>query len=168
MSYGIIGGFMGMTGSFVSKIKEIQYIQSLAMTLAGVVMVFAGLSILHIFRIGIIRDISSLRDVARLMKIVSGHGLFPLGLLNGFIPCGLSYTVFIAAAGMGASQGVPAIGFLKGMSLLLLFGVGTIPALLLISEIATKVTALKKRLYSISGIFMIASGILFIYRAWRV
>ncbi|GAB4543508.1 MAG: hypothetical protein Fur0020_13020 [Thermodesulfovibrionia bacterium] len=169
MSYGLIGGFMGLTGSFVTTVRFISHIQSIAMALAGIFMIIMGLSILQ-FTPSVVPRFKLFKGVVTLMKAVSESGsrgsLFPLGLLNGIIPCGLSYTAFIAAAGIGASETSPPAGFIKGFFLLLLFGIGTIPPLLLISQLAMKGSQLlKKRLYSIAGIFMILSGMMFIYRA---
>jgi sulfite exporter TauE/SafE len=169
MSYSIIGGAMGFTGSFVSVAGSISVFQSMAMALSGIFMVMMGLSILNLAP-SILHRFRFLTGITRTMKKVSETGgmggLFPLGLINGMIPCGLSYTAFIASAGIGASEPAPAIGFLKGMFLLLAFGAGTLPSLLLLSLLVSRgMPVLRKRLYSISGIFMILSGIIFIYRA---
>lgn len=198
MSYGIIGGFMGLTGSFISTVKGIQHIQSIAMVLAGVVMILMGLSVIGLrlrtedrrqrtedrqteqklgrlearklrsfLKENFFHNLTSALLLFRASALMSGS-LFPLGLINGVIPCGLSYTAFIGAAGLGASQSEPLVGFLKGMFLLLIFGAGTIPALLLIAMLASKFTGiLRKRLYKIAGLFMIVSGLIFIYRALR-
>ena len=169
MSYALIGGFMGLTGSFVSTFRLISHIQSIAMALAGIFMIIMGLSILQ-FTPSPLHRFTMFKGMVTLMKAISESGssgsLFPLGLLNGAIPCGLSYTAFIAAGGMGASEASPPSGFIKGFFLLLLFGLGTIPSLFIISHLAIKGSQLlRKRLYSIAGIFMIASGAVFIYRA---
>jgi len=170
MSYGLIGGAMGFTGSFVSTIKGIQHIQSIAMTIAGVLMIIMGASIIGIKRkaTGVkmqkfFLNPYSLKPMAYLLE----HGSpFPLGLINGLIPCGLSYTAFIAAAGIGAAQKEPSVGFLKGLLLLLIFGIGTTPGLFLISWLSLRgATLLRKRLYALAGLFMIISGLIFLWRA---
>ena len=48
----------------------------------------------------------------------------------GFLPCGLSFAAFYMALAAG--------GVLKGASLLLAFGVGTLPGLLLLGTAATR------------------------------
>ncbi len=165
MSYGLIGGAMGFSGSFVSTIKGIQHIQSIAIAIAGIVMVIMGASITGLVsRLRTQKSLAfSLKPIAYLLE----HGNpFPLGLINGLIPCGLSYTAFIAAAGIGASEKVPLAGFLKGLILLLLFGIGTIPGLFLISWVSLRgATLLRKRLYALAGLFMIISGLIFLWKA---
>lgn len=53
----------------------------------------------------------------------------PAGLLMGLIPCGLVYGVLISAATSGSP--------LKGGGMMLAFGLGTLPALLLYGQLAT-------------------------------
>lgn len=172
LSYSLIGGFMGLTGSFVGGIKIFLHIQIIAMVLTGMLMIIMGLSILKslpsLIRLFTHSTIKPLNHLIKLIKAISDSGsLFPLGLINGIIPCGLSYTAFIAAAGVGAMEKDHAIGFLKGMLLLLLFGMGTLPSLTLLSQFVSKGMAIvRKRFYSIAGVFMIVSGMIFIYRAF--
>lgn len=169
MSYSLMGGFMGLTGSFVATVKAFSHLQTVAMALTGVLMILTGLSILK-FITSSVYPFKFFKGIIKLMKGISESGstgsLFPLGLLNGIIPCGLSYTAFIAGAGIGASEVNPVAGFLKGMLLLLIFGLGTLPSLFLLSQLISKgVAIIRKRLYSIAGVFMIVSGAVFIYRA---
>lgn len=169
MSYSLIGGFMGLTGSFVATVKVFAHLQTLALTLAGILMILTGLSIFR-FTTSPVYTFRFFKGLIKVMKGISESGgmgsLFPLGLLNGIIPCGLSYTAFIAGAGIGASETSPVAGFLKGMFLLLIFGLGTLPSLFLLSQLVSKGSAIiRKRFYSIAGVFMIVSGAVFIYRA---
>lgn len=171
MSYSIIGGFAGLGGSFVTAIKPLSYVQSIAMAVAGILIISIGISIVKAgpSRIG---HLSFLKPFINLSKRVSETGgigsLFPLGLINGLIPCGLSYTAFIAAMGIGAEGANPVMGFIKGVFMLLLFGLGTVPSLLLLSQFVSKITgSTRRRLYRISGVLLIIAGIVFIYRAIR-
>jgi sulfite exporter TauE/SafE len=77
------------------------------------------------------------------------------------LPCGLSYTVFIASAGTG--------GLLPGMVTTLLFGLGTLPALLLFGTILSSISAsLRGRIYRASGGVVIIMGIYFLFRGIRI
>jgi sulfite exporter TauE/SafE len=70
------------------------------------------------------------------------------GLLMGFLPCGLSYAAFSRA--LGAS------GPSEGGALLLAFGLGTLPGLLLIGTGASALSRRYRRHFDIfSGILMI-------------
>ncbi|MFN3740254.1 MAG: sulfite exporter TauE/SafE family protein [Thermodesulfovibrionales bacterium] len=169
MSYSLIGGFMGLTGSFVAGVKVFSHIQTIAMAFAGILMILTGLSIFK-FTTSPVYSFKFFKGIIKIMKGISESGgiggLFPLGLINGIIPCGLSYTAFIAGAGIGASETNPIAGFSKGMILLLIFGLGTLPSLFLLSQLVSKGAAIiRKRFYNIAGIFMIISGAVFIYRA---
>lgn len=170
LSYSMVGGLMGFSGSFATVAKSIAHFQNLAMALAGVVMVFLGLQILglvprktggrHIFT-----DFMN-RTAGRLSGTGVSSASFPLGIVIGFIPCGLSYTAYIAAAGAGAAADNHMIGFFKGATMLFLFGVGTIPALFLISRIVLLGNGRVRIFFSrVSAVLMMMIGILFVYRA---
>lgn len=62
---------------------------------------------------------------SRLFSKNTYNSLFVIGLLNGFLPCGL---VYMALAGSLATGGV-----VSGISYMLLFGLGTIPVMLAMS-----------------------------------
>lgn len=59
------------------------------------------------------------------MQKKSFISLYFIGILNGFLPCGF---VYLALAGAASSHGV-----LEGMSYMALFGLGTIPIMLVMS-----------------------------------
>ena len=175
-TYSIMGGIMGMTGSFAGVVKSIERFQTMTMAAIGMVMIILGLAATGWFslpksRTG--REIASpvTGFVNRVIRFISAThttgSVYVIGMATGFIPCGLLYTAYIAAAGTGATAGSPVEGFLRGMSTLLLFGLGTAPALLLIGHItARKGEWIRKRLYTVSSLFMIAIGAIFVYRAF--
>jgi hypothetical protein len=76
---------------------------------------------------------------------------FPLGLLLGFLPCGLSYGAFAQALGTGSAA--------AGALLVLAFAAGTVPGLLLLG---TGAAAIVRRYRRPSDI---VSGILMLYMA---
>jgi len=93
----------------------------------------------------------------RLFKLNSSAALFGIGILNGFLPCGL---VYIALAGSVATHSP-----VKGMFYMITFGLGTVPVMLAIS-LAGKMlgTSLKlklRRLIPIGGVLL---ALLFIMR----
>lgn len=70
-------------------------------------------------------------------RVAGGASLFssvPAGLLMGLIPCGLLYGVLISAATSGSS--------IKGGGMMLAFGLGTLPALLVYGQVASTFSAL--------------------------
>ncbi len=162
--YIFIGALMGFSGSFVNVAGSIAGIQNAVAVAAGVVMIFMGLSITGIAgrTVWLERhNIVVLRHAKQIMAVRSLLRYYPLGLLLGLLPCGLSYTIFIAAAGTG--------GFVPGMVTALLFGLGTLPALLLFGSVISYFNAsLRSRIYRAGGALVIIMGIYFIYRGIRL
>lgn len=162
--YAFIGAIMGLSGSFVNVAGSIAGLQNAVAIAAGIVMVLMGLSITGMAG-GTTwlerHNIVLLRYAKQVMTTRSLLRYYPLGLLLGLLPCGLSYTIFIAAAGTG--------GFFPGMMTALLFGVGTLPALLLFGTAISYFTAaLRSRIYRAGGALVIIMGIYFIYRGIRL
>ena len=73
-------------------------------------------------------------QLSRLGRSSSVSAVLPTGLLMGLLPCGLVYGVLIAAATSGSP--------LKGGSMMLAFGCGTLPALLAYGQVASALSAL--------------------------
>ena len=173
-TYSIIGGLIGLTGSFLGVARSIEKLQGVTIALVGCAMILMGLGIIGWKRFSAGTGQASGNClgsfVLRSMKLISearGIGMyFPMGLVLGFIPCGLLYTALIAAAGAGAAAGSQIKGLLSGMAMLFLFGLGTVPALFLLGQMASAMnTRVRGRLYKASGVLMIVSGIIFIYRS---
>lgn len=82
---------------------------------------------------------------------------FFIGLLNGLLPCGM---VYFALAGALASGSI-----LKGTLFMALFGLGTIPLMLLVSYFGVFINlALRNKVKKAMPYFMFTMGILFILR----
>jgi hypothetical protein len=163
-TYGIIGGIMGLSGSFVNVAGRLAGIQNIVAIAAGIMMVAMGIVIAS--RAGSMAWIEKhnfpvLRLASRVRSSSSSFRYYPLGLLLGLLPCGLSYTVFIASAGTG--------GFLPGTATALLFGLGTLPALLLFGAAMTSLgAALRNRIYRAGGGIVIIMGVYFLYRGIKL
>ena len=180
-TYSIVGGLMGLTGSFAGIVQTIEKFQNITMACIGVLMIIMGLASSGWFSFsrrgkngsGQNSFFSAIGSaVSRMISFISethtAGSFYAMGMATGFIPCGLLYTAYIAAAGAGADSTSQTEGFLKGMLMLLLFGVGTAPALFLIGRIAAlKSEWIRKRFYRISSLFMIIIGALLIYRSFR-
>ena len=175
-TYSIMGGMIGLTGSFLSIARPLEKAQSMAIAFVGCAMIAMGAGIVGWMKVPWTRgpggDNCLVSLVFRSMKLISetrGIGTyFPMGLVLGFIPCGLLYTALIAAAGAGAAAGSQVKGMLSGIAMLFLFGLGTLPALFLLGQLASAVTErLRGALYKASGVLMIVSGIIFIYRSFQ-
>lgn len=160
-SYGAVGGLMGLVGSFVDVAGRLAGAQRVASVAAGLCMIAMGLGAAGIA--GWARRLEARaadRVVAAVRGLLEGGGpgrLYPLGLLLGLLPCGLSYSIFVGSAATGAP--VP------GMLLALAFGLGTVPALLLAGAAATFLShRLRGWLYRAGGLMVAAMGALFVLR----
>ena len=161
-TYVFIGALMGISGSFVNTAGKLSGIQNTAGILAGAFMIVMGLGITGVFKeIRIMEMHNSL--ILRMMKNVresdSSWRYFPFGLLLGFLPCGLSYSVFIGAAATGSMP--------SAMFFVLCFGAGTIPPLLLFGLAMTYLSArIRGWIYRTSGVMVIITGVYFLARGF--
>jgi hypothetical protein len=159
LTYSLVGGFMGLAGSFVESAGHIQGIQGLALLIAGGMMIVLGLNLLGIIGRPGWLDSASLagkggfgRAFRSLMARRGVLAVFGLGLLLGLIPCGLSYTMEIKAASSG--------GFVEGFSLMAAFGLGTVPALVGVGVFYDVIEAkLRARIYKAAAVLVLLIGI---------
>ncbi|MCB0805573.1 MAG: sulfite exporter TauE/SafE family protein [Bacteroidales bacterium] len=83
--------------------------------------------------------------------------LLGIGLLNGLLPCGL---VYMALAGAINTNDV-----LLGMVFMIMFGIGTTPALLALSLAGNVIsTQLRRKVSKVVPVFIVILGIIFILR----
>ncbi|MDA8099547.1 MAG: sulfite exporter TauE/SafE family protein [Nitrospiraceae bacterium] len=163
-TYALIGAVMGYAGSFVNVAGSLMGVQNSVMILAGVLMVAMGLGIAGLIggTAWIERHNAGVLGAARrVIAHPSGLRNFPLGLLMGLLPCGLSYTSFIAAAGTGSP--------VSGMMLMLAFGCGTVPALAAFGAAAGYVgSRLRGRVQQAGGLLVLAMGLYYIVKGIRL
>ncbi len=170
-TYSLLGGIMGMTGSFTMVTSQIASIQKTVLIFAGVLIVFMGvfmspwLTNFSCFKTGTGVQTFFSKAFARLVGLKPTLVYFPLGLILGLLPCGPVYTVLIASARAGMEAPDIYTGFISGMVLMLAFGIGTIPALFLVGRLAG-VGGIKQRqmIYKAASIIMIGVGIYFVIK----
>ncbi len=119
---GILFGYLGSVVSFSTKSTGFFYF------VTGILMVLMGLSLM-----GKIKFLTSLesslafhpvvkRIFSTLIHSKSWFSFYGLGMLNGFLPCGLVYFFLAMAARSGSA--------LEGGTVMFLFGISTMPVLL--------------------------------------
>jgi uncharacterized protein len=164
-TYALVGAAMGLTGSFVNVAGRLAGVTAAASILAGILMVLMGLGAAGVATW--VRRVEA-RAAGRVSRLARGlleggtaGRLYPVGLALGLLPCGLSWTLFLGAAGTGH----PA----AGLVLALVFGLGTLPALLLAGAAGTFL-GVKARgaLYRAGGLLVAALGVLFLLRGLGV
>jgi len=101
------------------------------------------------------------RKFGVLLKKKSIAAVFSIGLLNGFLPCGL---VYVAVAGAVATG-----GYLEGAAYMFVFGIGTLP-IMLAASLATNVitTPVRKKINKLIPAFMVVLAFLFILRGMNL
>jgi sulfite exporter TauE/SafE len=170
-TYTLMGGVIGFTGSFIAASDIIYGFQKTIMLVTGALILLMGLGMA-----GWLPLVKKIEDqpffsslINRALKLfpdgMTAGAFYPMGLLLGFLPCGLVYTALLTAARSGMEAGNHLAGLIQGALLMLLFGIGTMPALLLFGRIIGMAgEKIRGNLYRISAIIMIVTGIIFIAR----
>jgi sulfite exporter TauE/SafE len=164
-TYAFIGAVMGLTGSFVNTAGRLAGFQNAVAVVAGALMVAMGLG-----AAGLLPGARRLEEriagrvFGAVRGVLAGGGTgrhYALGLLLGFLPCGLSYSAFVGAAATGTLPG--------GLLFALAFALGTVPALLLVGAAAALLSPrLRGALRRAGGVAVVLVGALFVARGLGV
>ncbi|HSN90582.1 MAG TPA: sulfite exporter TauE/SafE family protein [Anaeromyxobacteraceae bacterium] len=154
-TYAVLGAAMGLTGNFVNVAGRLAGVQQVVAVAAGVLMILVGLGAAGLSAgLKRLEARASARVVALVRALLEGGGpgrLYPTGLALGILPCGLSWTIFLGAAGTGSP--------VEGLLLALAFGFGTIPALLLVGAAGALLGARARGLlYRLGGVLVAVLG----------
>ncbi|MCS6989097.1 MAG: sulfite exporter TauE/SafE family protein [Chloroherpetonaceae bacterium] len=160
-TYGFIGGVCGVIG----KSLDLSLVALGVGASHRVVGVLAGalVTLFGLMQLGLLRRWEFLSEnaffesalfqktVARFMEQPWPWAKFIMGVLLGFLPCVLTYSMFVVAISSG--------GFLSGFLTLVAFGFGTIPTLFLTGVFSGAILrSLRARGNAISGIATLALG----------
>ena len=176
-TYGLTGALLGGLGSGMSRAAVFTHSSSLAWgtrlqmaisLLAALFLILFGLN-----RLGLLREPDWLSKIGpqnlprfaqallRALKERRLPVLLIIGLFLGLLPCGLSYAAFARTLAAG--------GFLSGGLLAVLFGLGTLPGLLIVG---TGGGALLRRFRvqadMLSGVIMIGMAVSLVVKILRV
>lgn len=164
-TYALLGGLLGLTGSVVNVAGRVAGIQEAVAVAAGLLMILLGLGAAGL--LGAVRRLEARLSgrVARVARGLIGEGgagrLYPIGLALGFLPCGLSWSMLLGSAATGSLPG--------GLLLALVFGLGTIPALLLVGGASALLSARARGLlFRAGGLVVALLGALFLLRGLGV
>lgn len=160
-TYALVGAVMGLTGSFVNVAGRLAGVQRVISLAAGALMVVLGLGVAGVS--ALLRRLEA-RASGRVMALVRGAlagggagRLYPAGLALGLLPCGLSWTAFLGAAGTGSLP--------EGLLLALAFGLGTVPALLLVAAAGVAVGQRARGVLArVGGALVAILGVVFLLR----
>ncbi|AXK39988.1 sulfite exporter TauE/SafE family protein [Crenobacter cavernae] len=98
--------------------------------------------------------------IARFLPVRKLGQALAVGALWGWMPCGLVYSASLSALASGSA--------LKGASLMLAFGLGTLPNLLLMGAFADRLKTLlqKRALRLVAGLSVLALGVVGLLQWW--
>lgn len=164
-SYTLAGALMGGIGYLATHWSGIHQMQLLLQLLAGLFMVALGL-----YLAGWWMGLSRLEQLGghlwrrieplgrRFLPVRHPRQAWVLGLIWGWLPCGLVYSVLVWAISSGDA--------LRGALLLLSFGLGTLPNLLLMGVAATRLSALVRIPWVRrgAGLLVVVFGLLALWR----
>jgi uncharacterized protein len=159
-SYTLAGGLMGSIGWMASNWLQIHQIQLILQLFAAIFMLLLGLYLsgwwtvlVHVEHVGkfIWRWIEPLGK--KFLPVNSMAEAFMLGLLWGWLPCGLVYSVLIWSVSAGS--------FEQGALLMLSFGLGTLPNLLAMGVFADQLNkwVRKTKVRQVAGSLVMAFGV---------
>ena len=163
LTYMLLGACAGLAGGAMGWMGHLAGYENTAAVIAGAAMVITGIAMLG-FGIGKWRGFAMparlLRPAGRLISSSSATSKFYLGLMMGFLPCGLIYAALMKAVGAGTALG--------GALTLLGFGMGTSGALILVGlgasaftrKIARWGTAMSAVTVLVMGAILIARGVM--------
>lgn len=169
LSYALAGGLMGSIGWFASNWMQIHLAQGLLQLLAAFFMLALGLylggwwfGLTQIERAGS-RFWQLIEPFARrFIPVKTSAQAFAAGAVWGWLPCGLVYSVLIWSMTAGSFQ--------QGALLMLSFGLGTLPNLLLMGMFAGGLTKYfqQKIIKQISGATIIMFSFYLMFLAVKV
>ena len=171
-TYMFMGAVVGLTGSFLVLTSSIEKIQAAIMVLAGISIIIMGIAIGGWIPVRRSPKSSSWLSstIQKTMELFKGPRTagtyYPMGIVLGFLPCGLTYTALLAAARAAMDADNHLAGMLQGTFMLLFFGLGTAPALLLVGRVINIIGAkVRDRLYKLASLIMILTGVYFVVKA---
>lgn len=165
-SYVIIGALFGFLGSSLSSIATFLPAQQLLQVIAGLFMISLGLylggwwfGLVAIEKVGssVWQRLSPY--AAKFTPVKYIHQAWLYGLVWGWLPCGLVYSMLIMALSAGSA--------LQGGLVMLAFGLGTLPNLLLMGVFAFYFTKISRNLWvrRFAGVSVMAMGFWQLYLA---
>lgn len=167
LTYMILGAIAGILGNTVGFLGNLAGFENVAAIVAGALMLVAGVIMLDLIPSKKLQKINPLLYTSRFLKPLGSRisstsigSKFSLGLMLGFMPCGLIYAALFKAMATGT--------MLAGSLTMMAFGLGTAASLLGIgifsSAFSLKIAKYGNRLAAISvlllGLFLVTRGVM--------
>lgn len=155
ITYAGMGALFGLLGQGVAMAGLQRWV---SLTLGVVILMGVLVAPRFANRVPVTRGVNWLKAaLGNMLQRRAMPAMFGIGLLNGLLPCGL---VYVACAAATASGDV-----LSGMRYMIAFGLGTVPMLLAISLLGTKLKfALRFKVQRLIPASLILVGMLLLLR----
>lgn len=159
-SYVLVGAVFGFLGASLTSLAQFLPIQQVLQAVAGTFMILLGLylggwwsAIVTVERLGASLWQKLSPYTKRLMPIQNLPQAWAFGFVWGWLPCGLVYSMLIMALSSG--------GAFDGAMVMLAFGLGTLPNLMLMGVFAFYFTRLarNRRIRQFAGASVVLLGI---------
>ncbi len=162
---GLLAGWLGSSSLWLNHLfpveKGLYLLASLMLVALGLYLAGFWQGVLVLEKVGgrLWRRLQPLSK--KLLPLRSLHQAFALGLLWGWLPCGLVYSVLVAALATGSMA--------QGGLLMLAFGLGTLPTLLAMGMAAVRLKAVLQHVLvrRVSGLLVLGYGLIGILRLLR-
>jgi len=165
--YIVAGAIVGFLGSSLVDLTGIQTAKQVLAVIASLFMIALGL-----YLAGLWNGIAKIESIGavlwkriqpltqRFIPVKSFQQAVPLGFLWGWLPCGLVYTALIWTLSAG--------GAIEGALIMLAFGLGTLPNLLAMGVIATRLSkwVQNPKVRLIAGMMVVLMGVTTLIRSF--
>ncbi len=162
LTYALMGGVIGFFGQAVLLVADQVYF---SYTL-GAILIVLGIFAVNLDHLvmhwgGMQRFYAWIQaQLGRVLGRQQMRSLLVVGMLNGFLPCGLVYVALLGAVAAGDHWG--------GALYMFLFGLGTVPMMLGLSLAGNYIgLRWRNRMRKLYPVLFVLMGILLIVRAWQ-
>jgi sulfite exporter TauE/SafE len=153
-TYALLGMVVGGIGSLLGLGSRLSTLAGVISLVLGLGVILFGLGYLGWLPLGRMEGAGAWLSQATSRALQRGGlwGTILLGILNGLLPCGLVYSALLVASSTG--------GPLAGALGMLVFGVGTVPALLVVGVGAgTLSPRVRQALTRLAGVLIVVVGL---------
>ena len=158
---------MGLVFGFIGKSFFTMGIQKYLLIVLAIVLILIALFSIDIeslsLKISFINKFNTFikKKLSFSMKNTTIVSFFYIGILNGFLPCGLVYMAIVASISVGS--------VFQAVFYMILFGFGTMPMMMALgfggNLVSMRFRTFLRRMYPV---FMIAFAVLFLLRAFKI
>jgi len=164
-SYMLAGAIMGGISAGVFSLHELHQYQTLLSDFAALFMIILGLYLANIWR-GLVKIEFLGKKLwvhiepfsRRFIPVNNFYQAVPVGIIWGWLPCGMVYSALIMALSSGSA--------VKGAGLMLAFGLGTLVNLLAMGFIAGQLAQFTRKPWvkMAAGLLVVAMGLVMLLR----